>query len=510
MSKLGGMLWTAAVVLGLAACGGGDGGGDAASPPPPPTGSMSTQRGTLVSAKLVQTLTPSQFTAGLSSNANGQLLLGLTGPPTCTISVYHIEYWTVAPAPVGGGTAPPTQVSAAVIVPSGTGAPCSGPRPLVLNAHGSNADPTFNMADLDSSTSNIAERELAPAFFATQGYIIVSPNYAGYDISTLDYYPWLNADQNSKDMMDALTAATTALSGPLASATTYSGKLFVMGYSLGGYVAMATDKAMQAAGIKVTATAPMAGLYATEAWADATFLGNTLGPATMAWQTTSYQNAYGNVYSSLTDIYPAAYAAYITTDFKDQSENLLPAAMFDAAPPPTGNAQLDALLQPSTDLWFSEFFGNPYMVNDSYRQSYVADVIAHPDGAIPQAMPGAPLAMAPQNKLRQDLQLNDMRSWTPQMPMLLCSGRGDHQALFLNTQAMAAYWSAQVAQGLVTVVDVDAPPAAGDPYAVEQTGFQQYQAQVAADHGTLAAIQAYHGVEAYYCMQAARQFFAQF
>lgn len=92
MSKLGGMFWTAAVVLGLAACGGGDGGGDAASPPPPPTGSMSTQRGTLVSTMLVQTLTPSQFTAGLSSNANGQLLLGLRGPPTCTISVYHIEY----------------------------------------------------------------------------------------------------------------------------------------------------------------------------------------------------------------------------------------------------------------------------------------------------------------------------------------------------------------------------------------------------------------------------------
>ena len=29
------------------------------------------------------------------------------------------------------------------------------------------------------------------AVFAAQGYIVVAPNYAGYDGSTLDYHPYL-------------------------------------------------------------------------------------------------------------------------------------------------------------------------------------------------------------------------------------------------------------------------------------------------------------------------------
>jgi hypothetical protein len=47
--------------------------------------------------------------------------------------------------------------------------------------------------------------------FAAEGYIVVAPNYVGYDTSTLGYHPYLNADQQSKDMIDALTAARSAL-----------------------------------------------------------------------------------------------------------------------------------------------------------------------------------------------------------------------------------------------------------------------------------------------------------
>ena len=52
--------------------------------------------------------------------------------------------------------------------------------------------------------------------FAAQGYIVVAPNYAGYDISTLGYHPFLNADQQSGEMMDILAAARTALPNTLA------------------------------------------------------------------------------------------------------------------------------------------------------------------------------------------------------------------------------------------------------------------------------------------------------
>lgn len=254
MSTLGGMLLAAVVALGLAACGGG--GTSASSPTPPedpsPTGSTSTQRGTLVSASLTISLSTSQFTANLNSIDNGPLVLQWGGPLSCAINIYRIKYWTVAPTPTGGASSP-TLVSGALMIPTGPGPQCSGARPLLLFAHGlSNPDPTYTMTDVSDLTKGVEPA----AIFATQGYIVVAPNFPGYDGSTLGYYPLLNADQNAKDMMDALTAATAALSGGLSSTTTYNGKLFVTGGSLGGFVAMATDKAMQAAGLTVVATAP--------------------------------------------------------------------------------------------------------------------------------------------------------------------------------------------------------------------------------------------------------------
>ena len=67
--------------------------------------------------------------------------------------------------------------------------------------------------------------------FAAEGYIVVAPNYLGYDTSTLPYHPYLNGDQQSKDMIDALTAARSALPTSNAPNTRDGGKLFITGYS---------------------------------------------------------------------------------------------------------------------------------------------------------------------------------------------------------------------------------------------------------------------------------------
>ena len=91
---------------------------------------------------------------------------------------------------------------------------------------------------------------------AAQGFIVVAPNYAGYDVSSLPYHPYLNGAQQSGDMMDALSAARTALPTTFASSTSDNGQLLVTGYSQGGYVALRTVQALQAAGQTVTAAAP--------------------------------------------------------------------------------------------------------------------------------------------------------------------------------------------------------------------------------------------------------------
>src|SRR5262249_16899693 len=141
-----------------------------------------------------------------------------------------------------------------------------------LYAHGTTTERDFNIANLDDSDN--AEGLLIAAVFAAHGYIVVAPNYAGYDTSTLGYTPYLNADQSSKDMIDPLPAALSALPTSFAPGTTDNGKLFITGYSQGGHVAMATHRALQTAGSAVTASAPMSGPYAMAAFGDAIFFGN--------------------------------------------------------------------------------------------------------------------------------------------------------------------------------------------------------------------------------------------
>src|SRR5262249_22824353 len=174
----------------------------------------------------------------------------------------HIEYNTT------GGAGEKTTASGALLVPTG-GTGCSGPRPIVLYAHGTQTDKTADLADIQNT--NNAEGALIAAVFAAHGYIVVASNYAGYATSSLPYHPFLNGDQQSKDMIDALAAGRTALPHTQSSATSDNGKLFITGYSQGGYVAMATHKALQAAGVTVTASAPMSGPYALEAFGDAIF-----------------------------------------------------------------------------------------------------------------------------------------------------------------------------------------------------------------------------------------------
>src|SRR5579862_7138805 len=252
----------------LASCGGGGSGGM-------PSGSSAAtpQRGQLLQSppRLLSTVTTSALLAELNAAAANQQVLALSGPPVCDFLMYHIEYETV------GGAGEPTTASAALMIPTGAGSSCTGSRPVVEYAHGTTTERNFNMADMQN-----AETLLLAALFATQGYIVVAPNYAGYDTSTLPYHPFLIADQQSDDMIDALTAARAAL--PLASLTLTqdNGHLFITGYSQGGYVAMATLSAMQTAGMHVDAAVPMSGPYAVAAFADAVFYGEVNGGATVS------------------------------------------------------------------------------------------------------------------------------------------------------------------------------------------------------------------------------------
>jgi dienelactone hydrolase len=522
--------WKLAVsVLGtavvLAGCGGGSGGD------PGSAGAQDTSgdRGSLLQNPPVRltALSAVDFKASLQTSATGQNLLAIAGAPVCDIDVQYLQYATV------GALDEKTTATGVLMTPSGADPKCAGPRPVVMYAHGTNITKSLNMAALND-TSNAAYRESVQiaAIYAAQGYIVVAPNYAGYDSSTLSYHPYLNADQSSKEMIDILTAAKKALPTLLNPAAD-NGKLFITGYSQGGHVAMATHRAMQAAGIKVTAAAPMSGPYALAAQGDATYLGSINAGSTVFTPllTASYQKAYGNIYTAPEDVYETAYATGIETllpgayDFTSVvTSGKLPQLTLFSSTPPTAPEGSPPSLQPtlnaittSTNALFAAGFGTTNLIKNSARLSYLLDAFANPDGLVPTPTTGA-AAGTPTHPLRMAGKKNDMRNWKPAAPVLLCGGNADPTVFFsVNTQGMQGLWTNPASPlvlpaGLLTVLDVDsAPTGATDPFAAAKLGFAQAKAAAAAAGGAQGVVTAYHGgLVPPFCNVASRGFFSQF
>jgi poly(3-hydroxybutyrate) depolymerase len=481
--------------------------------PVPPA---SAQRGTLLqsSPTLVATYSPADLLNLIGANDLGKTLLqAVSYTPRCTVTVYQLDYQTVDPA---GNLTP---ASGALMVPSGA-ATCMGGRPMVLYAHGTATDSGYNIANITSNDEGL----LLAAVFAAEGYIVAAPNYVGYDNSTLTYHPYLNADQQSKDTIDELAAARSALL-MLAVGTSDGGKLFVTGYSQGGFVAMATHRAMQAAGMNVTAAAPLSGPYALAAFGDAVFEGqvNISAVPNVVMLASSYQHAYGNMYTNATEVFAAPYATGIEmllpgteTVSQLQSEGKLPSALFSSVAPDPAFADVTPATMPANLApAFARGFGTPFLIVNSYRLSYLQDAMANPDGGFPVATTGLPAA-SPGNTFRQALKLNDLRTWSPTAPVLLCAGRSDPEVFYFNTQLMQNYWTAVAPAAPFSVLDVDSSPGANDPYAALKTAFAIAVGLVRAnallggakDNGDSAVLSIYHAtLVPPFCLSAAKTFF---
>ena len=454
----------------LAACGGGSSGTAINS---------STAPGTLIESPplRVASLNAADLTAQLSASAQGQQLLGLAGAPTCGVDFHYFHYQTV------GGKGESTTASGAIMAPTG-GAGCTGARPILVYTHGTAVTKAYNIANIVDTTNEAwQESAIVAAFFAAHGYIVVASNYAGYDSSPLTYHPYLNADQQSKDVINALTAARTAIANGLPAVVSDNGKLFITGYSQGGHVAMATHRAMEAKGMTVTAAAPMSGPYAMLAFGDAAIAYSSPGLGGTIYYpmiVNSYQNSYGGLYTSLADVYSATYATGIDTlipgsytfDTLISAGKLPQFAVFNSATPGmggepgTGIPALDAAMavpNAATNPIGALGFGNPYLFTNRLRIAYALDAATSPDGLIPSATTLLPPAAAPASPFRAALWKNDLRGWTPKAPVMLCGGMNDPEVFYqINTLTMKALWAAQIATGQVNVVDVD-PTSNGDP-----------------------------------------------
>jgi len=497
----------------LSACGGGNAGTAVVATDP--------VRGQLLQkpAELVSVVTAPALLLALNALANQQLL-AIGGQSVCDVAVHRIRYATV------GGASEATTASGAMMVPFGSDALCRGARPILLYAHGTTTDRAFDMTKLQGEPNG--EALIMAALFAAQGYIVIAPDYAGLGSSTLPYHPYLNADQQSKDMIDALTAARSALPSAAAPATTDDGRLFITGYSQGGYVAMATHRAMQAAGMTVTASAPMSGPYAMAAFVDAVFSGRVSSGATVSATLliTAYQKAYGNIYSGAAEVFEAQYAGGIesllpstTTRGQLYAQGKLPQdAMFSTTPPDPAFADITPATTPANLApIFAAGFGTEHLITNSFRLQFLVDAQSNPDGGWPSTSTGL-AAATPGVRLRQALKQNDLRNWIPAAPTLLCGGNADPTVFWLNTQLMQGYWAARApSPGTVIVLDLDSTTSGSDPYADLKNQFALAKqitaatavAQGASDGGASAVSGAYHaGLVPPFCLAAVSEFFA--
>ncbi|MCU1251838.1 MAG: hypothetical protein JWQ49_4867 [Edaphobacter sp.] len=460
-----------------------------------------------------ETLEPDAFSAQLAKDAPGEL--ALTGTPKCKVEIYSLGYHTI------GGHGEPTTATTGVMIPSGSADGCRGPLPVVLYAHGTSVDKNYDLANLNGDINQQNEGLDAAAFYAAQGFIVVVPNYAGYAGSTLSYAPFLNADQQAADMIDALRAARSTFLPIFLNA--FGGKLFVTGYSQGGFVAMATQRAMQENPVEFrpTAIATGSGPYALSLLVDKEIAGapSTLAPLLFNLISTSYQKSYGNVYAQPSDLFAPVYAANAegllpgtvpqNTLF---AENILPErALFQTGslPPPNVSNPDTAIV---TEAGFAPT--NFYM-NTAYRDAANADISAHPCN---DAKTGALLSScAPTNGLRIDGVRNDLRTFIPKMPLQMCGAHSDTLVYFFNTQVAEQYFASHgVPPGRVSVIDLD-PGVAGPhgPFASLQQGFLDAKSQdiAAAGNTPAGALQVasdIHTLAAPFCIVAARHFFQSF
>lgn len=402
---------------------------------------------------------------------------GLDGTATpdakCDIKIEKVSYPTV------GAAGERTNATAALMLPSGDSADCQGDRPILLYAHGTTTDKGYDFSQVANPQNPAAgEATLIAANFAAQGYIVVAPNYAGYDESDLDYHPYLVAEQQATDMADALDSARTIIArqqranDPDYTNLDDSGKLFISGYSQGGHVAMATARMFEQNDEPVTAIAPLSGPYALAAFGDEIFRGNVnIGASRFApLLGIGLQEKYGNIYGKKSDIFLDKYAdAQLPSEtaFGDlvTAGKLPNNALFQKNPT---DAIFAGLSQGKLFSVLGGYDENDYLIKTDFRTAYVADTIKHPDGLMTENGDKMP-AVAPENNLRKALKDNDLRGYVPTMPTLICGGNQDPTVYFdTNTGSMVEILQAasdkNSAKKLnITVLDVDKDNAAERP-----------------------------------------------
>lgn len=289
-----------------------------------------------------------------------------------------------------------TLVTGALVVPQNVD--CKPP--LISYQHGT----TFNKLGVPSYGSTELQICLV---FASEGNILVAPDYIGLGGSNVPIHPYQHAFSQGHSTINMLRAARE-----LQDDLSYelSNQLFLFGYSQGGHATTAAVKYIEewySDEFTVTAAMPMSGAYDMSG-AQTDFINNGQPYATpgyLPYIVLGYNQVYDNLYDSIQEIFISPY------------DSLMPYYFLD------GNS--GGLINPACD---------PYPINmftPEARDAYFND-------------PTFPFSAA--------IRENDLLDFTPQTKIRAYYCTGDEQVYYMNSVKADSAWNANGAPDAAAIL----------------------------------------------------------
>lgn len=202
---------------------------------------------------LVSSTPLTKYNKGVTGNFSGLIIESEEGHEIHDIEAHKIIYKTKT---VGGEQ---TEASGVVMFPR-----MEKPLPLLSYQHGT----ITKEGDVPSNITNFRINESgAMAIFAATGMIVSMPDYLGYGASSDQTHPYEHGKSLATAAYDMLKAVEEFLE---VEKIKKNSKLYLMGYSEGGYAALALQKWMEASGEnRITANLAGAGAYNKTAFSKA-------------------------------------------------------------------------------------------------------------------------------------------------------------------------------------------------------------------------------------------------
>ncbi len=233
--------------------------------------------------------------------------------------------------------------------------------------------------------------EPAIIFSSLGGFATLQADYIGYGDSKEHYHPYVmkkSLVNASIDLVDAVKEFAKRNNIKL------NDKLFVTGYSEGGYTAMATLQELEKKAISVTATAPLAGDYDLSYTAEIMF--GTSGKNIVELEYTSLYLSFATL--AYTKVYDKDITSVINSPYAQQIEKL-----FDKE---HSFEQIESILP-------SKILGE----NGLMREDFINDYQNNEN-----------------NWLKKALKKNSVDNWRPKTPLRIVHCEGDNQSPYLLAQ----------------------------------------------------------------------------